>query len=66
MDLNKPYVVRFIRRDSEPQEEYYYNALPDARYHFDLFKDDDSGLYQSVELITLDPEEKILQAIIIS
>lgn len=45
------YLVRFIRKDRQPNEEYYYNALKDAEYHFSLFADDDSGLYKRIELI---------------
>lgn len=44
------YTVTFKRRDNQPDEVYYYNNLNDARYHFDLFKDDDSELYDRIEL----------------
>lgn len=45
------YIVRFIRWDDQPNEEYYYHHLEDAIFHFDLFKDDDSGLYTRIELL---------------
>lgn len=45
------YVVRFIRWDSQPNEEYYYPHLEDAVFHFELFKEDDSGLYKRIELL---------------
>lgn len=45
------YLVRFIRKDKQPNEEYYYNALKDAQYHLSLFLDDDSDLYDRIELV---------------
>lgn len=50
----KNYVVRFFHGDEEtvpPVEEYVYNTLHDAEHHFNLFIDDDSGLYDSIQLI---------------
>lgn len=44
------FVVRFIRNDGKPDEEYYYKSREDAEYHVSLFADDDSGLYESVEI----------------
>lgn len=45
------FIVRFVRRDGKPDEEYYYHSLGDAEYHFNLFRSDDSGLY-SILLIS--------------
>lgn len=45
------FTVRFIRNDSTQNEEYNYHAKKDAEYHFSLFKDDDSGLYQEIVLL---------------
>lgn len=45
------YIVRFVRKDRQPDEEYYYRSLKDAEYHLSLFEDDDSGLYDRIELI---------------
>lgn len=44
------YVVRFVRRDGKPNEEYLYRTAEEARRHFDLFNEDDSGLYDSIEV----------------
>lgn len=44
------YVVRFIRKDKKPIEEYYYLDLVDAQYHLSLFVDDNSDLYDRIEL----------------
>ena len=45
------YIVRFVRVDGRPNEDYYYHNLKDAIFHFTLFKEDDSGLYLKIELI---------------
>ena len=45
------YIVRFIRRDHKPNEDYYYNDLSNAEAHFFLFKNDDSNLYDEIDLI---------------
>ena len=47
MDL---FIVRFIRRDGKPDEEYYYHTREDAERHFLLFRDDDSCLYRDILL----------------
>ena len=44
------YTVTFIRADLKPDEIYYYQSESDARFHFSLFHDDDSGLYRSILL----------------
>lgn len=44
------YVVRFVRSDGRPNEEYWYRCLEDAEYHVSLFKDDESGLYLRIEI----------------
>ena len=44
------YLVRFIRKDCQPDEEYYYNKLVDAQNHLDLFRDDNSDLYLQIDL----------------
>lgn len=44
------YNVIFKRKDNQPDEIYTYASLEEARYHFNLFKDDDSDLYNRIEL----------------
>lgn len=59
---NTLFTVRFHRKDNKPVEEYVYFNLNDAEYHFNLFHDDDSGLYTHIDLTeTRDGFEKILQ-----
>lgn len=57
------YIVRFIRRDKRPNEEYYYNGIDEAEYHLNLFREDDSLLYERIELVSIVPKEKIIEAI---
>jgi hypothetical protein len=45
------FVVRFVRKDGLPNEEYYYHFAQDAIRHFLLFENDDSNLYDEVCLI---------------
>ncbi len=47
-------IVRFVRKDGKPNEEYYYQHLNEALYHIHLFKDDDSGYYDKIELEVCD------------
>lgn len=51
-------IVRFIRADDQPAEEYYYNNISEAVHHIHLFKDDDSGLYRRIELIVYDSDTR--------
>ena len=47
------YVVRFVRADGKPDEEYWYHHLEDAYFHFNLFKEDNGGLYVRIEVLEL-------------
>ena len=49
--MESGYIVRFVRRDGKPNEEYLYRTVEEARRHFDLFNEDDSDLYDSIEVI---------------
>ncbi len=55
------YIVKFVRSDRWPPELelYYHNNLESAKYHLSLFVDDDSGLYDRIELINDETEEII-------
>ena len=44
------YTVIFKRKDKKPDEIYYYEDIAEAKYHFELFKNDDSDLYIRIEL----------------
>ena len=48
------YVVRFVRKDGLPDEEYFYWYYKDAKYHFDLFAQDISELYSQISVNRVD------------
>nr|WP_304100998.1 hypothetical protein [Mitsuokella multacida] len=43
--------MRFVRKDGQPDEVDDYAHRSDAEYHFGLFRNDDSGLYDRIEFI---------------
>lgn len=49
------WIVRFVRKDKKPDEEYFYHTQSEAEYHRSLFDNDDSGLYEKIEVV--DDEE---------
>ena len=55
------YIVKFVRFDGKGNEEYYYQNIKDAKYHFQLFLNDDSLLYSKVLL--LDESGSILECL---
>ena len=60
------YTVRFHHADGSPSETYQYYALQDACQHFELYADDESGIYSSIELIEHDLLEKTNRLLSIS
>ena len=57
------YIVRFVRADGKADEEYFYHRELEARYHLELFRDDDSGLYRYIELCSYDKPEEAIETI---
>ena len=49
--MDNGYIVRFIRKDDKPVEEFFYHTFEDATSHLLLFRDDDSDLYARIEII---------------
>lgn len=49
--MEKYFILRFVRADNQPNEDYYYHNRQDAEEHYNLFLHDDSGLYNSIEII---------------
>lgn len=49
--MDNGYIVRFIRKDRKPEEQYFYHSYTDAVTHLEMFRDDDSGLFKRVEII---------------
>lgn len=58
------FIVKFIRSDLKPNEDYFYNDKAAAEYHLNLFRDDDSGLYSKIELIDASPAGDVVDMIV--
>ena len=59
--MNDLWIVKFVRKDGKPDEEYYYHFLAKAEYHRDLFLNDDSGLYEKIEIINENSKEVTME-----
>lgn len=59
--MNELWIVRFVRNDGKPDEEYYYRSLAEAEYHRDLFLNDASGLYERIEIINEPTKEVTME-----
>lgn len=46
--MDNGYIVRFIRKDGKPVEEFFYHTYEEAFVHLALFRDDDSGIYRRI------------------
>ena len=58
------YIVQFVRKDGQPNEEYIYPDKAEAEKHFRLFRNDDSGLYTEICLLSwIGDDTKLLQKI---
>ena len=60
------YIVKFIRADQKPSENYFYHNLEEAKKYFDMFHNDDSKLYKRVELIKLKADRSVIDFIVFS
>ena len=59
--MNDLWIVKFVRKDGKPDEEYYYHSLAKAEHHRDLFLNDDSGLYEKIEIINENSKEVTME-----
>lgn len=57
------WILRFQRSDQQPDEEYYYQSKAAAVHHMNLFRCDDSGLYQRIDLLQWENPEDIIKSI---
>ena len=55
------WIVRFVRKDGKPDEEYFYHSKAEAENHRDLFQNDDSGLYDKIEIINEPTKEVAME-----
>lgn len=51
------YYVRFYKKDKSIDSEYFYSRVDDAKKHLASFEDDDSELYDRMELIKYENHE---------
>lgn len=47
------FLVKFVRADDFPDEEYLYHYESEAMHHFSLFDGDDSNLYSLIEVVKI-------------
>ena len=60
--MTEGFVIRFVRRDKKADEEYFYHTYEDAEHHLNLFRDDDSDLYDRIELV--DENDAVLLSLV--
>ena len=51
------FITRFNRLDGGV-EDYYYYTKEEAKNHLELFRDDDSGLYKNIEVMSTDGDKE--------
>lgn len=61
--MNNEYIVRFIRKDDKPVEEFFYHTYEEAFVHLALFRNDDSGLYRRIEIVQAWGDDKAITAL---
>lgn len=55
--MSTGYIVRFVRKDKGPDEEYHYGDFQDAMYHFCSSKYDGYDVYDRIFLLECTGEE---------
>lgn len=61
--MDNGYIVRFIRKDNKPVEEFFYHTYEEAFVHLALFRNDDSGLYRRIEIVQAWGDDKAITAL---
>ena len=61
--MDNEYIVRFIRKDDKPVEEFFYHTYEEAFVHLALFRNDDSGLYRRIEFVQAWGDDKAITAL---
>ena len=52
------YVTRFHCRDGRPIEDYFCRTITEMLSHLNLFRNDDSGLNRSIEVVDAEYNKK--------
>ena len=58
--MDNGYIVRFIRKDDKPVEEFFYHTYEEAFVNLVFFRDDDSGIYRRIEIVKAANDSKPL------
>lgn len=61
--MDNGYIVRFIRKDDKPVDEFFYHTYEEAFVHLALFRNDDSGLYRRIEIVQAWGDDKAITAL---
>ena len=61
--MDNGYIVRFIRKDDKPVEEFFYHTYEEVFVHLALFRNDDSGLYRRIEIVQAWGDDKAITAL---
>lgn len=61
--MDNGYIVRFIRKDDKPVDEFFYHTYEEAFVHLALFRNDDSGLYRRIEIDQAWGDDKAITAL---
>ena len=56
----KMFITKFIKSDEKPDENYYYHSKKEAVDHLKLFFNDDSKLYEKIQVINDETDEIIM------
>lgn len=57
------FLTKFVRKDHQPDEEFWYNNAEDALSHLRLFVNDDSDLYERI-IVSDERKRTVLQILI--
>ena len=61
--MDNGYIVRFIRKDDKPVDEFFYHTYEEAFVRLALFRNDDSGLYRRIEIVQAWGDDKAITAL---
>lgn len=59
--MNELWIVRFVRKDGKPDEEYYYRSLAKVEYHKNLFLDDEPSCMSALKSSTTNIKEDTMK-----
>jgi hypothetical protein len=66
IEMSDGYFLRFVRNDCGPVEEFFYHSYDEAYSHLSLFQDDDSELYQRIEIVRACCDDEVVTSLAFS